>query len=32
MLERARKNPKIQFLTNTVVDDIYDAGQHIVTR
>ena len=31
MLERARKNPKIQFLTNTVVDDIYDAGQHIVT-
>src|SRR5450432_2236195 len=31
MLERARKNPKIQFLTNTVVDDIYDAGQHVVT-
>jgi thioredoxin reductase (NADPH) len=31
MLERARSNPKIQFLTNTVVDDIYDAGQHIVT-
>jgi len=31
MLERARKNPKIQFLTDTVVDDIYDAGQHIVT-
>src|ERR1700724_531646 len=31
MLERARNNPKIQFLTNTVVDDIYDAGQHIVT-
>src|SRR5271163_1796392 len=31
MLERARMNPKIQFLTNTVVDDIYDAGQHIVT-
>src|SRR5580693_2555356 len=31
MLERARNNPKIQFLTNTVVEDIYDAGQHIVT-
>jgi thioredoxin reductase (NADPH) len=31
MLERARTNPKIQFLTDTVVDDIYDAGQHIVT-
>ena len=31
MLERARNNPKIQFLTDTVVDDIYDAGQHIVT-
>jgi thioredoxin reductase (NADPH) len=31
MLERARKNPKIQFLTDTVVDDVYDAGQHIVT-
>src|SRR5580658_7792382 len=31
MLERARKNPKIQFLTDTVVDDIYDAGRHVVT-
>jgi thioredoxin reductase (NADPH) len=31
MLERARNNPKIEFLTDTVVDDIYDAGQHIVT-
>jgi thioredoxin reductase (NADPH) len=31
MLERARNNPKIQFLTDTVVDDIYDASQHIVT-
>jgi len=31
MLERARNNPKIQFLTDTVVDDIFDAGQHIVT-
>src|SRR6202043_2672830 len=24
MLERARKNPKIQFLTDTVVEDVYD--------
>jgi thioredoxin reductase (NADPH) len=31
MLERARNNPKIEFLTDTVVDDIYDSGQHIVT-
>jgi thioredoxin reductase (NADPH) len=31
MLERARNNPKIKFLTDTVVDDIFDAGQHIVT-
>ena len=31
MLDRARNNPKIQFLTNTVVDDIYDAERNIVT-
>jgi thioredoxin reductase (NADPH) len=31
MLERARANPKIKFLTDTVVDDVYDAEQHIVT-
>ena len=31
MLERARSNPKINFLTNTVVDDIYDVSQNIVT-
>ena len=31
MLDRARSNPKIKFLTNTVVEDIYDASQHIVT-
>ena len=24
MLERAQKNPKIQFLTDTVVEDVYD--------
>src|SRR5215475_7169890 len=31
MLERAQKNEKIQFLTNTVVDDVYDASQKEVT-
>jgi thioredoxin reductase (NADPH) len=31
MLDRARANPKIQFLTDTVVDDVYDAGKKIVT-
>jgi thioredoxin reductase (NADPH) len=31
MLERARMNPKIQLLTNTVVEDIYDPTQHTVT-
>jgi thioredoxin reductase (NADPH) len=32
MLERARNNPKIKFLNNTVVEDVYDATQHLVTR
>ena len=31
MLDRARHNPKIKFLTNTVVDDIFDASKHLVT-
>src|SRR6202163_3192247 len=31
MLDRARSNPKISFLTNTVVEDILDASQNIVT-
>jgi thioredoxin reductase (NADPH) len=31
MLDRARSNPKINFLTNTVIEDIYDASQNIVT-
>ena len=31
MLERARNNPKIKFFNNTVVEDVYDASQHIVT-
>lgn len=30
MLERARANPKIQFLTNTVVEDVLDPSEHIV--
>ena len=31
MLDRARHNPKIKFLTNTVVDEILDVSQHMVT-
>jgi thioredoxin reductase (NADPH) len=31
MLDRARHNPKIQFLTNTVVDDIFDISRNVVT-
>jgi thioredoxin reductase (NADPH) len=31
MLDRARNNPKIRFLLNTVVEDIYDASQQTVT-
>jgi thioredoxin reductase (NADPH) len=31
MLDRARGNPKINFLTNTVIEDIFDASQNIVT-
>jgi thioredoxin reductase (NADPH) len=31
MLERARKNPKIHFLTNTVVDEVYDVEKQEVT-
>ena len=31
MLDRARANPKIKFLTDTVVEDVYDAEKHIVT-
>src|SRR5579862_3199557 len=29
MLERALSNPKIKFITNSVVEDIYDASQHM---
>ncbi len=31
MLDRARANPKVKFLVNTVVEDIYDASQNLVT-
>jgi thioredoxin reductase (NADPH) len=31
MLDRARHNPKIRFLTNTVVEDVFDASQKLVT-
>ena len=31
MLDRARANPKIKFLPNTVVDDVYDVSQNLVT-
>jgi thioredoxin reductase (NADPH) len=31
MLDRARANPKIKFVTNTVVEDIYDVTDHRVT-
>lgn len=31
MLERARQNDRIRFLTNTVVEDVYDVGKQEVT-
>ena len=31
MLDRARRNPKIQFLTNTAVEDVFDVSQNMVT-
>jgi thioredoxin reductase (NADPH) len=31
MLERARSNPKIKFLLNTVVEDVYDQEKKLVT-
>ncbi len=31
MLERARAHPKIEFLTDTVVDDVYDVSKKEVT-
>ena len=32
MYDRATANPKIKFLTNTVVDDLYDVSENLVTR
>jgi thioredoxin reductase (NADPH) len=31
MLDRARRNPKIKFLANTVVEEVYDAAKLLVT-
>jgi thioredoxin reductase (NADPH) len=31
MLDRAQKNPKIQWLTSTAVEDVYDVSKGIVT-
>jgi len=31
MLDRARRNPKIKFLTNTVVEQLFDVSQKTVT-
>jgi thioredoxin reductase (NADPH) len=31
MLDRARNNPKIKFITDAVVVDVYDANKHMVT-
>ena len=31
MLERARKNPKIEFLTDTAIEEVYDIHQNLVT-
>ena len=31
MLARAQNNPKVKFLTSTVVEDIHDAGKNLVT-
>src|ERR1019366_629689 len=31
MLDRVRHNPKIKLLTNTVVEEVFDPSQHVVT-
>ena len=31
MLDRARQNPKIKFLTNTVVEEVHDVSRKLVT-
>jgi thioredoxin reductase (NADPH) len=32
MLDRARANPKIEFITNTVVDEVFDLSKNVVTH
>jgi thioredoxin reductase (NADPH) len=31
MLDRAHHNPKVKFLTNTVVEEIFDVSKHLVS-
>src|SRR6202795_1852619 len=31
MLDRPRHNPKIKFMTNTIVEEVHDVSRHIVT-
>lgn len=31
MLDRARHNPKIKFMTNTIVEEVYDASKQLVS-
>ncbi len=31
MLERAQANPKIEFIMNTAIEDVFDCGKNIVT-
>lgn len=31
MLDRAKANPKVKFLTNTAVEDVFDTGKNLVT-
>jgi thioredoxin reductase (NADPH) len=31
MLDRARSNPKVKFLTNTAVEDVHDTSKNLVT-
>src|SRR4029079_11004628 len=31
MLDRARQNPKIKFLTNTVVEELFEVSEKLVT-
>jgi thioredoxin reductase (NADPH) len=31
MIDRARSNPKVKFLTNTVVEEVYDVPSNVVT-